>query len=130
MNRITKKEIESYNEFVISLGYEYCFGKVDDVMYRKLKSLEDIEEEFGMDLITLFDIYKQLNIKKEIWFKHENETDEDLRFINSRRYNGVYYLIDFKRKAFVETEYEPVHDFYFKDYGKTWALTREELENE
>ena len=129
MDRITKKEIESYNEFVISLGYEYCFGEVDDAMYRKLKSLEDIEEELGIDFITLLEIYKQLNIKKEVWFKYEKEMDEELKFMNSHRHKWVSYLIDFECKAFVEMEYEPVYYFYFKDYGKTWALTREELEN-
>ena len=93
----------------------------------KLGKLEDIEEELGIDFITLLEIYKQLNIKKEVWFKYEKEMDEELKFMNSHRHKWVSYLIDFECKAFVEMEYEPVYYFYFKDYGKTWALTKEEL---
>ena len=89
----------------------------------KLGRLEDIEEELGIDLITLFNIDKQLNTKKEIWFKIEDEIEENLRC-------DSYYIIDLKHKAFVKIEYEPLDYLYFKDYGKTWALTKEELEND
>ena len=93
-------------------------------IYCKLELLEDIEEELGINLIALFDIDKKLNTKKEIWFKIEDEIDA------SYRYDGDYYIIDLKHKAFVKICCEPIDYFYFKDYGKTWALTKEELENE
>ena len=89
-----------------------------------LEEYRKIEEELGIDLITLFNIDKQLNTKKEIWFKIEDEIDA------SYRYDGDYYIIDLKHKAFVKMVCEPIDYFYFKDYGKTWALTKEELEND
>ena len=88
-----------------------------------LEEYRKIEEELGIDLITLFNIDKQLNTKKEIWFKIEDEIEENFRF-------DSYYIIDLKHKAFVKIEYEPLDYLYFKDYGKTWALTKEELEND
>ena len=93
---------------------------------KDLEVLEEhrkIEEYLGMDLITLFNIEKQLNTKKEIWFKIEDEIEENFRF-------DSYYIIDLKHKAFVKIEYEPLDYLYFKDYGKTWASTKEELEND
>ena len=102
------------------------FGRpVEDVIedLEVLKEYRKIEEELGIDLITLFNIDKQLNTKKEIWFKIEDEIEENFRF-------DSYYIIDLKHKAFVKIEYEPLDYLYFKDYGKTWALTKEELEDE
>ena len=90
-------------------------------IYCKLELLEDIEERIGIDLITLFNIEKQLNTKKEIWFKIEGEIEENFRF-------DSYYIIDLKHKAFVKIEYEPLDYLYFKDYGKTWALDKQTLE--
>ena len=98
-----------------------------DIIEEELKEhrlLKNIEEELDIDLITLFNIEKQLNTKKEIWFKTEDEIDA------SYRYDGDYYIIDLKHKAFVKIVCEPIDYFYFKDYGKTWALTKEELEND
>ena len=102
------------------------FGRpVEDVIedLEVLKEYRKIEEELGIDLITLFNIDKQLNTKKEIWFKIEDEIEENFRF-------DSYYIIDLKHKAFVKIVCEPIDYFYFKDYGKTWALTKEELEND
>ena len=90
-------------------------------IYCKLELLEDIEEKLGIDLITLFNIDKQLNTKKEIWFKIEDEIEENFRF-------DSYYIIDLKHKAFVKIEYEPLDYLYFKDYNKTWALDKQTLE--
>ena len=103
------------------------FGRPVEDVIEDLEVLEEyrkIEEELGIDLITLFNIDKQLNTKKEIWFKIEDEIDA------SYRYDGDYYIIDLKHKAFVKMVCEPIDYFYFKDYGKTWALTKEELEND
>lgn len=111
----SNREIENYVNADLTIAID------------KLGKLEDIEKELGIDLITLFEIYKQLNVKKEVWFKYEKEMDEELKFMNSHRHKWVSYLIDFECKAFVEMEYEPVYYFYFKDYGKTWALTKGEL---
>ena len=124
MSRLTNKKCYRYEDFVFSLRNKLITpNEIDNSIYKKLKILEDIEEELGIDLITLFNIDKQLNTKKEIWFKIEDEIEENLRF-------DSYYIIDLKHKAFVKIEYEPLDYLYFKDYGKTWALTKEELEND
>ena len=115
MSRLTKKNMLLAGR----MSGKTIFTKI----YHKLFQLEDIEEELGIDLITLFDIERQLNTKEKIWFKIEDEIEENLRF-------DSYYIIDLKHKAFVKIEYEPLDYLYFKDYGKTWALTKEELENE
>ena len=122
MNRLTKKA-QFVRNLITGKEIKYISNESDQMCVDKLGTLEDIEEELGIDLITLFNIDKQLNTKKEIWFKIEDEIEENLRF-------DSYYIIDLKHKAFVKIEYEPLDYLYFKDYGKTWALTKEELEND
>ena len=50
MNRLTNREIEWYGDYAKSLEDEFDMEEVNDVMYRKLKALEDIEEDLGIDL--------------------------------------------------------------------------------
>ena len=80
----------------------------------KLGQLEDIEDELGIDLITLF---KVLNADK----------------VYNRQY-GYYDLcsIDIKEKTIwfdneKVVDKKPIDTLLLKDYGKTWALTKEEL---
>lgn len=95
--------------------YELIENVVD-----KLGQLEDIEEELGIDLITLF------KARKGIYYKNAL---------------GTIYLIDplepynfdidlFNESIYVEYYNKPHRNrsFAFSDYGKTWALTKEELE--
>ena len=51
MNRLTLREIECYDDYAKSLEDEFDMEEVNDAMYRKLKALEDIEENLGMDLV-------------------------------------------------------------------------------
>ena len=83
-------------------------------MYDKLHDLEDIEEKIGIDLITLFEAF-----------------------------NGIYYIKDGKIKfachiAIVDWKIYILEESFeidakkgfcvgLNDYGKAWALTREEL---
>lgn len=72
-------------------------------MYNKLHDLEDIEEELGIELVTLFkSVLNGFYVKdgNGITFVHKTDVKEKLMF--------------FKESL-------------FKDYGKTWALTKEEL---
>ena len=128
MNRITKKEIESYDEFVISLGYEYCFGEADDAMYRKLKSLEDIEEELGIDLITLFKALKDgINVYYEDEERYKFHNDLRIEYHKTLGWGLVYIYGSCCRNdmpMMLDMEF-----YELKGYGKTWALTKEELEN-
>ena len=51
--RITNREIEWYGDFAKSLEDEFDMEEVNDVMYRKLKALEDLEEDLNIDLFKL-----------------------------------------------------------------------------
>ena len=48
--RITNREIEWYDDFIRAIEENYYIDAINDVMYRKLKALEDIEEDLGIDL--------------------------------------------------------------------------------
>ena len=77
----------------------------------KLGQLEDIEEELGIDLVTLFRALKDgvyMNTKMFDFVKEEHP-----KIVHYK--NGWRILV----KGSV---------FQFKTYGKTWALTKEELE--
>ena len=80
---------------------------------QKLGQLEDIEEELGIDLITLFKI-----LKNGIWVKTKNGISQHFT-VSIRKWlqTNTYCLY-----------YRPYTHIWFEDYGKTWALTREELE--
>ena len=86
--------------------------------YDKLKEYEDIEENIGIDLVTLFKTLEQ----GYIWLK-----DEEL---------GIQYCCQFHLTAtgnnyYFYCEYGCIgtsYDFYnLKDCGITWALTKEGL---
>ena len=50
MIRLTHREHEWYDDFAKSLENEFDLEEVNDFMYRKLKALEDLEEDLGIDL--------------------------------------------------------------------------------
>ena len=76
----------------------------------KLGKLEDIEEELGIDLVILIKALKNgcyIKPWAEIKYSYEIRTGSD---------NINLFLLD-----------ENDNDYSLKDYGKTWALTKEEL---
>lgn len=79
----------------------------------KLGQLEDIEDELGVDLITLF---KYLKAYYCFTKEHGN------CYVIGVSKDGVILM----PKAFPYGECEFTEDF--KNYGKTWSLTKEELE--
>ena len=85
-------------------------------IYCKLELLENIEEQIGIDLITLFKALKQMFV-----FHKENVKIE---LLGLHIKSNELYLFGFVK--------DTVHAVYLslKDYGKTWALTKEELEND
>ena len=99
----------------------------NDYRYRKvlkdldrLEKLDSIEDEIGIFLTTLFDIYKKLCEQKFLYMKIGYQV---------KCFYYDYFLIDFKNKEIVAMEYEPENWLPFKDYGITWALSKEVLEN-
>lgn len=95
----------------------------------KLSKIEDIEEELGIDLITLFKA-----LKDGIIVYYEDE--ERYKFHNDLRIEyhktlgwGLVYIYG----SCCRNDMPMMLDMEFyelKGYGKTWALTKEELENE
>lgn len=87
---------------------------MSDNEYKELKlgKLENIEEELGIDLITLFKA-----LKNGIYYKYKPY--------------GYDYKISKCRKCHLTGNRTLVVDYhtykYLCDYGKTWALTKEEL---
>ena len=82
----------------------------------KLGKLEDIEEELGVDFVTLCKAFEE-----DIWIK----------------WDGMIFFVPYDQKQFVfyegniycELKEEKCgYVVSIDDYGKTWALTREELE--
>lgn len=70
-----------------------------------------IEQELGIDLITLFKALKCFYAKDmDIYCSHPNP------FYLTCGKQGEWYI------SWI------AHDYKISDYGKTWALTREELE--
>ena len=80
--------------------------------YAKLADLEDIEEELGIDLLTLFKAQTQgfyiINVSNKI---------EKVR-LSEWRFNLI-------KKEVHRVQWN--NHLLFADYGKTWALTKEEL---
>ena len=83
----------------------------------RLEELKDLEEEIGIDLITLFKA-----LKNGIWIKKKGKIKNLLFF-----YENVNLYEDYLYICPVDIYDERV---CINQYGKTWALTREELENE
>ena len=120
MNRLTNKDCWKYEDFVFSYrNRETMQSGTDFAMYVKLKSLEDLEEEIGVDFITLVKMLK------------------DDVYIND---GGIVGEIGNIYKEQVKSiEHWPVWGFTigdddemkslcaFKDRGKTWALDKEEF---
>ena len=86
------------------------------------KDLENVEEEIGIDLIKAVKLCKQVNRNKIVYTKEKWGIDTlelldelDIELFNHRLYGnerGIYVSLD------------------LYNYGITWALTKEELEQD
>lgn len=97
----------------------------DKDILNKLGQLEDIEERFGIDLITLFKA-----LKKGAYFRLLDYTKPTFKKIIIEPYhiNIKKKYIDIRRdRLYSGFGNTGGHLYYFKDYGKTWALTKEKL---
>ena len=108
MNRLTKKN---------DIGYFPAYERETkenyyDLVY-KLGVLEDLEEEIGIDFITLSKILKQRFVYDKDQVKIE--------LLGLHIKSDELYLY-----GFVE---DTMHAVYLrlKDYGKTWTITKEKL---
>lgn len=107
--RLTKYEPCSESMFPYRLKDEELSTELDSI--HKLGQLEDIEDELGIDLITLYKCFVSTKFYVKNLFNEILEVKSDVvRFDIG---NGYVYF---------GTDYCPL-----SSYGKTWALTREEL---
>ena len=97
------------------------------LIYLKLKSLEDIEEELGIELSVLFSALKN----GVYYFDYENQLIHDyVWLINNYITAGASEKLSCSFETFYDRQI-----LSFEDYGKTWSLdkkdlTKKELEDE
>ena len=134
MNRFTKKSNSILKEIEYqlidekeNLSANEGIKKIQVLGTNKLGKLEDIEEELGIDLITLFKALKDgIWTNQEQWYGDEKQGKIrffQVRLLLEENAIGCIYNSMWKGEEVIRT-------LYFKDYGKTWALTKEELEND
>lgn len=119
VNYIARNQCCNYNTALTDTQLEATKQQCID----KLSQLEEIEKELGIDLITLFKALKNgvyvVNYDNEIIF------EEPMISFNQEKGTNLYVL-----DSICEIPPNKFCEYYLKDYGKTWALTKEELENE
>lgn len=120
MSRLTNRDCYKHEDFIFNFRNKLITeNEINDSIYKKLKSLEDLEEEIGIDLIKAVKLCKQVNRNKVVYIKKDGSIDT----IN---------LLDeldielFNHRLYVNTRVMCVSlDLY--NYGKTWALSKEEF---
>ena len=127
MNRLTNKDINCYEDFVFSMRNRLITeNEIKDSIYNRLKLLEDLEEDIGMSLLTLFRILKRGQIiYKTRSLYHHNKIILESRKIDDLYYDGSYYILKIHNNF--EDDNDNYDVVYVKDYGVTWAITKEEL---
>lgn len=116
MERLTFKNYSCYT--CNKLASEFDGGELIRAN-QKLGPLEDIEEELGIDLLTL---YKALT--NGIYVRAVAEGG----FEHFTWINGKWNFIDKENKCLNSFLDAHPHKLYFSDYGDVWAVTKEELE--
>ena len=114
MNRLTVYKPQPNSMFPYQLKDEEITTKLDSI--HKLGQLEDIEQEIGVDLITL----NKLRKADKIYVKFFDEIQEWNKIKVDLRYCKIWYGY-IAGKGYVLSQ--PL-----SNYGKGFALTREELE--
>lgn len=96
----------------------------DHKIFEKLKELEDIEEELGIDLVTLFKALKN-GFYYKISFKNikTGKIDQEIKYTDY-----CYFYYDNNSIAYFLATID--YQFYISSYGKDWTLTREESETQ
>ena len=106
------KPNEILDELIYLVDSEYCGLKEHKPCMEYLKLLKNIEEELEIDLATLF---KALYCG--IWLRLKGRDDYDaVPCLTNIGYKG-WCFINKKKSDYV----------YLRDYGKTWALSKDEL---
>lgn len=118
MRLTSKQKIELKNGKTTDY-YGYKYEQAYQVI-QKLGQLEDIEEEYNIDIVSAVILCKKVNEQKFVYTKESWGIDTikiiddlDVELFKHRLYSnsrGMYVSLD------------------LNEYGITWALTKEELE--
>ena len=120
MNRLTNKDCWKYEDFVFSYrNRETMQSGTDFAMYVKLKSLEDLEEEIGVDFITLVKM-----LKDDVYINDGGIVNE-IGHIYKEQVKSIEHWPVWGFTAGDDDEMKTL--CAFKDRGKTWALSKEEF---
>ena len=126
MNRLTKKA-QFVRNLITGKEIKYISNESDSDCIDKLGTLEDIEEELGIDLITLFEILEQgyvyttgFNKRMEKWYF------QCIEGINKTTLGRKYLEIVFNENEDLKGCVSWIPDW--RDYGKTWSLDKQTLE--
>ena len=126
-------EVESakQNKDYITTDY-FCPRR--DVSYddclNKLGLVEDIEEKRGIKISVLDRIFDYLD---EVYLDNLDKPFYEKDEFGIHPITPVFLQLDLKNKRLIEKYHpdSPSESIYpFSEYGKTWALTREELNKE
>lgn len=115
MNRLTKQEILDITEnkyFLLprTIGKEKSSKIINELLFYK-----NIEEELGIELPIILKV-----LKNGIYFSYRK------KIIYIKNYELILSIDSENGRAFFVKKGRWAFDS--KDYGKTWALTKEELE--
>ena len=118
MKRLTKKEgvITQIDKDGNITKNEFIEVIDKDEAYKKLYQIENLEDELGIDLITLFKAYSN-----GFYVRGEKEK-QYIDFQNALNANA------FKNKEMFYGHERCYQYVKLYDYGKDWALTKQELE--
>ena len=120
MNRLTDKDCWKYEDFVFNYrNRETMRSGTDFAMYVKLKSLEDLEEEIGVDFITLVKM-----LKDDVYINDGGIVNE-IGHIYKEQVKSIEHWPVWGFTAGDDDEMKTL--CAFKDRGKTWALSKEEF---
>ena len=118
MNRLTRKIKGCYCiDLITCLPMEYEQINKGNACVEKLGKLEDLEEEIGIDLITLFEALKNgIFVAYDSSFGMANKPKIK---ITKDTATGICYR---DKKWYIQED-----ETLIKDYGKTWSLDKKIL---
>ena len=97
-----------------------------NIIEHDLEQYKKIEDELGIDLVTLFKVLTA----EDLWWKTITLGIVKTTFKLENIRPSLTYDIE-NKKWYIDLESHTLVGFeLLEDYGRTWALTKEELEND
>lgn len=120
MNRLTKDLRNQYKDYWYREDLERVCDR-EQIVLTELGQLEDIEDEIGMELKIFHKLMNMLYCSKHnMLYVKDKDTIIQVGILE----------IDYCKKKIIfykDSSYNDDYVYGFAQYGKTWALTKEEL---